>query len=400
MMSGKNDQKKTKILYLITQSEFGGAQKYIYDLAVSLNGTYEIMVAYGEPGSNSLLTERLEKAGVKHRKLDNLVRDIRFIKDIKALFEIIGLLNDFRPDLMHLNSSKISILGTMAKVMMLGGNYRKPRIVYTVHGWVFNEPMDYLKKIFYIYAEKLFSYAKDRIICIDNFDLQLAKIILKIKGSKLSVINNGLDTGQIDLQEKKDAQNILLKKFPICSPDRRPEIFIGAIGHLYKTKGYEYLIEAMEIVAGRQKNFALFIIGEGEERPRLEKMIIEYDLENNIFLSGGIDHAADIMPAFDLYVCSSVKEGFPYVLLEAMYAGLPIVSTNVGGIPDMIRHNKNGLLVESKNPDQLAERILKLFANHDLRIKLGENAKKTVLEKFKLEHMIAKTVNVYESLDH
>jgi glycosyltransferase involved in cell wall biosynthesis len=400
MMIEKNSPERTKILYLITQSEFGGAQKYICDLASGLNGTFDIMVAYGEPGANSLLVERLDKAGIKHRRLDNLVRDIRIIKDAKALFEIIALIKNFRPDLMHLNSSKISILGTMAKIMMLGGNYQKPKIIYTVHGWVFNEPMGYLKKKFYIYAEKIFSYAKDRIICIDNFDLHLAKRILKIKGSKLSVINNGLDTGQIGLREKKEAQNILLEKFPICSPDRRPEIFIGAIGHLYKTKGYEYLIEAMEIVARRQKNFALFIIGEGEERPRLEKMIIAFNLENNVFLSGGIDHAADIMPAFDLYVCSSVKEGFPYVLLEAMYAGLPIISSNVGGIPDMVRHNKNGLLMESKNPDQLAERILKLCANKDLRTKLGENAKKAVLEKFKLEHMIAKTVEIYDSLVH
>jgi glycosyltransferase involved in cell wall biosynthesis len=267
-----------------------------------------------------------------------------------------------------------------------------------VHGWVFNEPMPVLKKKFYIWAEKIFSFGKDKLICIDNFDLQTAKKILKIKSAKLTIISHGLDIARIKLMEKKEARKILSSKFPICAPELRPELFIGAIGHLYKTKGYEYLIAAAKEMSRRQKNFALFIIGEGEERAGLEKLIKQCRMENYVFLSGGLEAAADILPAFDIYVCSSVKEGFPYAILEAMYVGLPIVSTNVGGISDMIRHGQNGLLVESKNPDQLAERILKLSNDENLRIKLGANANKTVLGKFKLSDMLAKTEDIYRLL--
>jgi len=398
-MADNNSGKKIKILYLITQSEFGGAQKYIFDLANNLSSEYDVMVAYGEAGSNSLLAEKLETNKINHKKLDNLIRDIDLVKDIKALFEIINLIKKFQPNIIHLNSSKISILGTLAgMITRLSRKNSRIKIVYTVHGWVFNEPMSIFKRKFYVCAEKIFSYAKDKIICIDNFDYQLAKKILKIKNTKLTIINHGLNIEKINLKEKEEAQRILLMQFPICSPKLRPEIFIGAVGHLYKTKGYEYLITAIKKVSRTQKNFALFVIGEGEERPLLEKLIKKYRLENYIFLSGGLDQAADILKAFDIYVCSSVKEGFPYAILEAMYAGLPIVSTNIGGIPDMIRHNKNGLLAESKNPDQLAERILKLFTDDNLRIKLSVNANKTVLEKFKLDDMIAKTQELYKLL--
>jgi glycosyltransferase involved in cell wall biosynthesis len=398
-MSGDINEKKIKILYLITISEFGGAQKYVLDMAKNLKDEHDVMVAYGEAGSNSLLMDKLTEAGIRHQELKNLKRDIRIIKDIKALFEITKLINKFRPNIVHLNSSKISILGTLAgMICRLGWKNRRLKIVYTVHGWVFNEPMAYLKKIFYIYAEKLSSYAKDQVICIDNFDLRLAKNTLKIKSSKLTVIYLGLDIEKINLYEKPEAQEILLNKFPICSPEFKPKIFIGAIGHLYKTKGYEYMIAAMEIVCRKQKNFALFIIGEGDERLRLEKLIRKFRLENNVFLSGSLDQAANLLMAFNIYVCSSVKEGLPYTILEAMYAGLPIVTTDVGGIPDMIHHNKNGLLVESKNPDQLAERILKLLNDDNLKLKLGANAHKIVLDKFKLERMIDDTKYIYKDL--
>jgi glycosyltransferase involved in cell wall biosynthesis len=397
-MLNKISEKKIKILYLITQSEFGGAQKYVFDLANSFKDSHNILVAYGEPGSNSLLVDKLETARIEQRRLPNLVRRIDLFKDLRALFEIIGLINEFRPDIIHLNSSKISILGSMAGLIArLGRQNKKLKIVYTVHGWVFNEPMSYWKKKFYIWAEKTFSHSKDMIICIDKYDYQLAKKIM-IKKKKITVINHGLDIEKIRLMSKEDAQQILLKKFPICSPDLKPEIFIGAIGHLYATKGYEYLISAIKKVSLKQKNFALFIIGEGEERSELEEMIKSLRLENYVFLSGGLDRAADILPAFDIYACSSVKEGFPYCILEAMYGGLPIVSTNVGGIPDMVEHNINGLLVESKNPDQLSERILKLLTDKNLRKKLGEAARKSVLEKFKLNDMLVKTEKIYRLL--
>ncbi len=113
-------------------------------------------------------------------------------------------------------------------------------------------------------------------------------------------------------------------------------------------------------------------------------------------MPGNIPNASQLLPAFNIYVCSSIKEGLPYTILEAMQAGLPIVSTNVGAIPEVITDGKSGLLVELKNPEQLAEKIKYLIDNPDIAKRLGEQAKKDVAEKFSLKQMIEKTEELYD----
>jgi len=151
----------------------------------------------------------------------------------------------------------------------------------------------------------------------------------------------------------------------------------------------------------RRRESRFIIIGDGGERKNLESLIKKYNLENNFILAGQIDEASKLLPAFDIYVCSSVKEGLPYSILEAMAAGLPIITTSAGGIPEIIENpstnsgQATGLLVKPAKALALAEKIKTLLNNKTLAERLGQNAKEKVNKDFSLEKMIAETKKVY-----
>ncbi|MCK4553947.1 glycosyltransferase [Candidatus Parcubacteria bacterium] len=412
----KINNKKT-ILYLVTQSELGGAQRYVFDLATNLHQKFDVIIAFGEQGSKGELATRLIQAGFLPESeikssigpavlreqsqifytIPHLKRAISPINDLKALIEIIKLIKKIKPDIIHLNSSKISILGSIATIFFKSkiGN-RQSKIIYTVHGWVFNEPMPKWKKLFYKYAEKFTALFKDKIICVSEFDRQTAIKEKICNPKKLTTIHNGIKP--INFLSKDDTRQKLssiMNKSTIFN--LQSSITIGTIANLYPTKGLEYLVQAIYIlITNYQLPITTIIIGEGEERKNLEDLIAQFNLKSNVILTGKINNAAKLLPAFDIYACSSVKEGLSYTIIEAMQAGLPIVATEVGGNSELIQDYKTGLLTETKNPQMLAEKIQKLINNPELQQKLGANAKQKTREEFSLEKMVNKTKKIYQ----
>ena len=411
-----------KILYFITQSEFGGAQKYVFDLAYDLKSDFEVMVALGEQGDGGELAGRLSDCGIKYHTISHLKRSISPLDELLALTEIIKLIIKLKPDIIHLNSSKISILGSLAGYFAGLQIGKQPKIIYTVHGWVFNEPLPSWLKLFYFWAEKFTAVFKDKIICVarTDYDKALKEKIAPVK--KLIMIHHGIEP--IKFLSRKHARQTLFKKVsakgaaPAIASEavgRGPasggdNLVIGTIGNLYRTKGFEYFIQAAEILINKHKlparqslavavrPITFFIIGAGDQRKMLEKLIELYQLKDNFILTGRVKDAAQLLNAFDIFVCSSVKEGFPYNILEAMTAGLPIISTKVGGIPEMIIDKKNGLLVEPAKPAELAEKIKRLVNDRSLGRQLGQQARLDVMEKFNLDKMIKATKKIYLDL--
>ena len=386
-----------KILYLITQSELGGAQRYCFDLAKNLKGEFDIAIAFGEQGGDGETARKLKEENIKYYIIPRLRRAISPINDLLALFEIIKLIKKIKPDIIHLNSSKISILGSLACfIYNLTVKSHKLKAIYTVHGWVFNEPLPLPLKLFYKYAEKFTAGLKDKIICVSEFDRQTALKEKIAPAEKFVTIRNGIEP--IKFLSRDEARQKLFSKFNPPTGGQNSKLIIGAIGNLYKTKGYEYLIKAAKFpISNFQFPISFIIIGDGPERKNLEELIKKHGLENIIILAGRIDNAAELLPAFDIYACSSVKEGLSYTIMEAMQAGLPIIATRVGGNPELIEDEKTGILVEPRNPEMLAEKIKILIDDHELAKKLGANAKIKTEKEFALEEMIKKTERVYNN---
>ncbi len=366
-----------KILYLVTQSDWGGAQKYVYDLATNLSQNNNIIVAGGEQCENGELAQRLKEKNITYHPISHLKRAILPWHDFLAFWQIVKLIKQEKPDIIHLNSTKISILGSLA-----GQWCKAPKIIFTAHGWVFSEELSWFKKTLYTILEKWTAKFKHQIICLSEFEKNNTIKNKIAKSEKISVIYNGIKP--IDFLSREQAREKLNLN--------KDELMIGIIANLYKTKGLEYLIESI-----KDLNLKLIIIGGGPEKENLKSKILNLGLENKIKLIGNIkNNASSYLKAFDIYVCSSIKEGMPYTILEAMQTGLPVVSTNVGAIPEVIENNRTGFLVEPKNSEQLVVKIKYLIDNPNVAKKLGKNAKEKV-KKFSLEKMIKKTEELYNN---
>ena len=385
-MDYKNNQKT--ILYLITQSELGGAQKYILDLCFSLKNDYNLVVAFGEQGEQGEMAEKLKENDIQYFAIPSLFRKIDSQADFFALGEIIKLIKKVRPDIIHLNSSKISVLGAMAIFRLkLNPFWRfkinKTKIIYTAHGWDFHEPG--VNSLKYKKMERWAARFKDKVICVSQMDYDSALQEKIAPKDKLVMIHNGIAPINFLSREQARAELGL-------GPD---ELVIGSIGNLYKNKGFEYLINATKILVDNGLKPKTIIIGEGEEREELENWIRQFRLEKYVILKGRMDAAA-YLKAFDIYVCSSVKEGLSYTIIEAMRASLPIVATNVGGNPELIENEKTGLLVNPEKGEEISRAIIKFINNPELINQVRQAAEEKASREFTLENMVSNTRGVYE----
>jgi len=371
-----------KILFIVTQSEFGGAQHFLAHLVAALDkDKYDITVAAGPQGDDETgLLKFLEKKGINTKHLKYLRRGINPLFDLYlSPVEIFNLIKREKPDILFLCSSKAGAIGSL-----IGRLTGVKKIIYRIGGWAFNDPWPKWKKKLYILIEKWTAKFKDIIINNAESDREQAiRLVIKPR-DKIIVIYNGIDVSKLEFLNKEEARRFLKIK---------PGFVIGTIANLYLTKGLEYLIEAARMLKNEQIKF--IVIGEGQERKKLEKLIKKYNLENNFFLVGAIPDASKYLKAFDVFVLPSVKEGFPWTILEAMAAGIPIVATKVGAILEILKDplmdsGQAGLLIKPGDSKGLSEAIIKLINNKFLGAKLLNQAKKVVKEKFTLTKMVKK----------
>ncbi len=367
-------ERKIKVLFIITQSEMGGAQRFLSTLIPNLDkNRYEIVLAAGPEGK----WEAFKNLDIPKIELKYALRKINPIKDIFAVFELQKVLKKQKPDILFLNSSKTSIWGPLAVLI----SNPRPKIIYRIGGWSFNDPRSKLSKKFWIFLEKIFALFKDYIIVNNQHDFDQAKE-LKIKPKKeVKLIHNGIDTSELNFLDKEKAREKL--GLP------KNEYLVGAIANFYKTKGLRYLIQAM----GDIDNKKLVIIGDGKERKNLEDIIKTNSLEERVVLLGKKKDASQYLKAFDVFVLPSLKEGFPWVILEAMAAKTPVIATRVGAIPEIITHKENGIIIEPKEPQQIVEAL-----NEIDNLNLIDNAYETISEKFTLSKMTNQIESILDNL--
>ena len=377
-------EKTLKILYLITRSEIGGAQRYILDLASFCRDQGHIVVVASGGDENGELIKRLVKLNIQTYCLRHLTRELNFYSDISVFFDLIKLINKIKPDIVHLNSSKAGSIGALAAKFC---GVRK--IIYTIHGLVLNEPLPFFHKIFYWFAEWFSAKLKNKLISVSEFDKQS---LLKNKittTDKIAVIHNGLDPARIFFLDKSTA---LAKLFG--REQNEKEFIIGTIANLYPAKGLIYLIEAAKSVLKIYPRTKFAVIGDGPLKSSLADTIIEYGLADKFILAGSLPEANRNLKAFDLFVLPSLKEGLAYALLEASAAGLPIIATAVGGNPEVVKNNFNGLLVPPADFGALAQTIINLMGDPNKASFLASNSA-SVLKNFSLDQMCEKTLATY-----
>lgn len=386
----KKNTDKTKVLYIITKSNFGGAQRYVFDLATNLpQDIFESVVVLGGDG---ILNDKLKKADIKTIPIKQLQRDISISNDIAVFFELLRIIKTERPDVIHLNSSKIGGLGALAgRIYNLLNRKTKTLVVFTAHGWAFNEPRGYLQKTIIKFISWITILLSHKTITVSEFDYRQG-VLMPFAKNKITVIHNGVS--KIKLTEKRKAREILFKNTNTKIDDKA--IIIGTISELHKNKGLKYAIGALADLPEKFTNVAFIIIGEGEERENLEATIKKNNLTKKVILCGYKDNASSLLKAFDVFILPSIKEGLPYVLLEAGMAGIPVISTDTGGIPEIIDDMETGILVQSKNPAEITKAIKYMLSNKTKTKKFGQKLRKKVEKEFSTSKMLTETIQTYK----
>ncbi len=356
-----------KILFVITKSNWGGAQKYVYDLATNLPRSYECAVALG---GNGLLKKRLEEKGIEVIHIPHLERNISLLKEFPAFYFLLRHLRKNHFDIIHLNSSKAGGLGAL--VAWLCG---VKKIIFTAHGWPFYEDRNIFSRAiikFLSWLTVLFSHFT---IVVCERDYRAFEGWPFTTGKIVRIYNGILETNKIAEESKINI----------------PKPTVGVVAELHPNKGLRFLIEAMKDISA-----SLIIVGEGQERNELERLAKEFGLSDRIYFFGFAERATEIMNAFDVFVLPSIKEGLPLVILEAGIQGVPVVATRVGGIPEIVTDEESGLLVNPKNSVEIARAVNALLQNEELKRKYGTALADVVRKKFNFEKTLEETLALYE----
>jgi glycosyltransferase involved in cell wall biosynthesis len=357
-----------KILYIITKSNFGGAQRYVYDLATHLpKDQFTVAVACGGTGERGApqgeLVSKLATSHICTWYIRTFERNVSFLDDGRALRELVILFRREKPDIVHLNSSKAILLGACAA--RLAGI---PRIVATIHGWPSNETRPWWQRTFLTLLEHIGMWLCHATIVVCDHDIRAGT----------TRIYNGIETPH--LLSRSVAREAL--GLPVES------VIIGTIGELTANKNTGGLISAYTSLSPGAH--ALAIIGDGELKKDLDTLARAYTT-HDIRLLGYKKHAAQYLRAFDVFVLPSHKEGLPYVLLEAGHAGIPIVGSKVGGIPEIISHTEHGCLCTSTPELTLA--LQKILADGTQRS--STNSICEFQQTFSLARMLEETIEMY-----
>lgn len=373
------EKKLLKVVHLITKgSPFGGAQNYVYTLATHLpKDQFESIVLCGQGDE---LPERLVASGINVLRIAELKRDIDPFAEVRAFIALVRTLKEIRPDILHTNSSKAGLLGALA-----GRLARVPRIVFTGHAWASNEERPWIIKKFFLLLQWKTILFSDRTICVSKKTKNDVAGLRSVR-NKTCVVYNGMSA--FEMEEKYTARISLQTMFNKGDADI---LWLGTIAELHRNKGLDLLIEALARIT---VPFQFFIIGEGEERENLEQLIKNRDLESKVFLVGKIPNAKKYLKAFDIFTLTSRTEALPYTILEAGLAGLPVLASRVGGIPEIITNGVDGVLARPHTED-IYQGLGHLFSQTNKRAEYGIKLKAKVEKEFSLEQQISQTIKVY-----
>jgi glycosyltransferase involved in cell wall biosynthesis len=220
------------------------------------------------------------------------------------------------------------------------------------------------------------------------------KVIMEkedVSEAKVKIIYNGIDTEYFKPSKTKS-----LLRSQIGLQDSN--FVITIVANLYKIKGVEYFIRAASLVAQEVPESKFIIVGDGAEKDGLAELAANLGISEKIIFTGNIYNTKDYLATSDVYVCSSLSEGFSNSILEAMAMGLPVVATDVGGNKEAVVDNESGFLVPAQDYQGIASKIIELYQNHDERYQMGDKGRAIAEERFNLKRMIKEHEKLYLDL--
>jgi glycosyltransferase involved in cell wall biosynthesis len=335
--------RRPRILLLVTLAEVGGAQSYVAGLLPGLLGGFDVVVAAHGDGP---LREAAQAAGARFVPLRHVRRPIHPARDLLGLLELVVLMRRAAPDIVHANSSKAGVLGRLAAAAA-----GVPIRIFTVHGWAFAASSG-LASVLYRWADRAMAPLTTLTICVAERERASGIAARTCIAERTVVIPNAVDVVAV----------------PQARHDGGPPLVV-AVGRLAEPKDALTLVRALAAVPGRA--FTALLVGDGPDRPTVETEVRRLGLHDSVALAGTRHDVPELLARADVFALSSRSEGAPLSILEAMAAGLPVVSSRVGGVPELVADGETGLLVPPGDPAAMAAALGRLVADAGLRRRLG-----------------------------
>jgi len=368
------DDERPRVFHLITRLLKGGAEAETIATVRGLDD-YEFTVGYGAEYDQDQV-DLLEREGVATRRFP-LIRHYNPVTTVPAVLSLARYLRREEFDIVHTHSTEAGIIGRFAAA--LAG---VPNVVHTVHGVPFADDRNGLLNRFVLACERRAARYTDRIVT--NADV-IAEEYLELgigTPDQYTTVYSGVD---LDAFENAEPAEDL--------PGERPRVVM--VGRLADGKGHEVLLDAVESLDSLDGSVC--IVGDGPLYDSLERDVEARGLDDQVFLTGFRDDVPRILAASDVLVLPSYREGTPRVITEAMASGLPVVATDIAGIPEQVVDGENGYLIPTGDAMALAECISKLLAHVELREKMGARGLERA-ERFSIEAMVGELDEVYQGL--
>jgi len=388
----QEQMKKIRVLHIITRLILGGAQENTIFTVWGLNKSdcYEVELATGLPiGPEGSLIKEAEKRGIKLKIIHYMRREINFFRDILAFIELYLLIRKGKYTIVHTHSSKAGILGRLA-AKIAGVKI----VIHSVHGLPFFDYQNRLLNYIYILCERFAALFTDRLISVCEAIVRKAVAAGVAKEDKFRTIYSG-----IELEHYFNSDVPIAKKQKELNLDPDAPV-VGNISRLFSLKGHNYLLEAASQVAELFPETKFLLVGDGILKKKLMRQAEDLKIRDNVIFTGLVERedVPKLISVMDVVVHTSLREGLPRVLPEALAMAKPVIAFEVDGIGEIIKDGINGYLIPPKDSRKLANSIIHLLKDKERARRMGEAGRAIVDPAFELEVMVKRIGDVYMEL--
>jgi glycosyltransferase involved in cell wall biosynthesis len=391
-----------KILRIVNRFNLGGPSYNAAYLTKFLEPEFETLLVAGMKDETEESSEFITKdLGLQPIYIPEMYRNLHPIRDLKSYFEIKRIIKVFKPDIVHTHAAKAGAIGRLA-----AWDSKVPIIVHTFHGHVFHSYFNKAKTRMFLQIERYLANRTSKIIALSTAQkYELCNIYKVATPDKVDIVPLGFDLKRFEVDQESKR-----KKFRAKYNLDDDEIAIGIIGRLVPIKNHAMFLKIIKLVSETtSKKIRAYIIGDGEEREKIEEVAIALSLnfnndnirEKNIITFTSWIKEIDVCNAgLDIIVLTSNNEGTPVSLIEAQAAGKPIVTTDVGGITDILTHNDITLSTKKGDENKFAKNILHLLDIQNEWDKSSLSGRKFMNANFSYQKLCSNTASLYRTLLH
>jgi glycosyltransferase involved in cell wall biosynthesis len=389
-----------KVLRIINRLNLGGPTYNAAYLTKYMEPDFETLLVSGMKDGAEESSEFIVKSlDIEPVYVPDMYRELNPFRDYKSYYRLRKLIEEFKPDIVHTHAAKAGAVGRLAAL-----HSGVKVIVHTFHGHVFHSYFNPVKTRLFIEIEKYLAARTTKIIALSELQLnELTDVFAIAARNRFEIIPLGFDLSRF--QENIGEKRKLFRQEYGLDDD---EVAVGIIGRLVPIKNHRLFLEAVKIVNdSAPKKMRAFIIGDGEERESIEKIANDLGLKfnndnkrerNPLVFTGWIKNIDVSNAGLDIIALTSNNEGTPVSLIEAQAAGKPIVSTNVGGIENIVIPGKTALLSAAGDAKQFARNLLQIVESKELREKMSFNGSAFVIEKFSYQRLCNDMKHLYHNL--